>query len=359
MIRIRLTNSASKNAESVPGAVATGFPDHSIMTTKIWHAIEVEIARVAETAATTQLWTMNTTGVEVSEDASDFVTLRAYFDTAPDVENLRQQILRHLKLIDLPEFALRRVETMTIADQDWLSEWKKGWEPMPIGQRLMICPSWKLDQVAETDRVIIQIDPGMAFGTGTHETTRGCLQMLERYWPPNEESASLLDVGTGTGILAIAAAKLTLSSTKTHEENTKKADEPDNLRETSCDFVDKNFPENFRITAFDIDPEAIEVARENAEINQVADHIEIEVNKLSSFTGQEFDVVVANLTADVIIPLAAEFPATMKPSGTLIVSGILREQGEDVKSALSAEGFNLIEEKPDGEWVTMALTIRV
>lgn len=287
------------------------------MTNKIWHAVEVEIARVAETAATTQLWTMNTTGVEVSEDASDFVTLRAYFDATPDIEKLRRQILRHLKLIDLPDFALRRIESMTIADQDWLSEWKKGWEPMPIGQRLMICPSWKLDQVTDSDRIIIQIDPGMAFGTGTHETTRGCLEMLEKHWL----GGSLLDVGTGTGILAIAAIKL----------------HPD-----------------ARVTAFDIDPEAIEVARENAAINQVADHIEIEVNKLGSYAGQEFDLVLANLTADVIIPLAADFPAAMKPQSVLIVSGILREQGEDVKSALSAQGFNLIEEKPDGEWVTMA-----
>ncbi len=324
------------------------------MTTKIWHAIEVEIARVAETAATSQLWTMNTTGVEVSEDASDFVTLRAYFDTAPDLEKLRQQILYHLKLIDLPEFALRRVEAMTIADQDWLSEWKKGWEPMPIGQRLMVCPSWKLDQVAETDRVIIQIDPGMAFGTGTHETTRGCLEMLEKHW----QGGALLDVGTGTGILAIAAAKLALASTKTDKENTKEKTTASSLREPSCDFVGKNFPGNFRITAFDIDPEAIEVARENAAINQVADDIEIEVNKLGSYAGQEFDVVLANLTADVIIPLATDFPAAMKAQGALIVSGILREQGDDVKSALSAQGFNLIEEKPDGEWVTMAFRLQ-
>ncbi len=299
------------------------------MNMKIWHAIEVEIARVGEAAATAQLWAMNTTGVEVSEDASDFVTLRAYFDTEPDVEKLRQQILTNLKQLDLPEFALRRIEASTIADQDWMSEWKKGWEPLLIGQRLVIAPSWKLDQVTATDRVVIQIDPGMAFGTGTHETTRGCLEMLEKVWPSNEGSASLLDVGTGTGILAIAAFKLLALDAQT----------------------------NSRITAFDVDPEAIEVARENAEINQVADNIEIEVNKLSSYAGQEFDVVLANLTADVIIPLAADFPAAMKPAGTLIVSGILREQGEDVVAALSVHNFELIESKPDGEWVTMTFRL--
>ena len=151
------------------------------MNTKIWYAVEVEIAKVAEAAATAQLWALNTTGFEVSEDASDFVTLRAYFDSAPDVEKLRQNILNNLKLIDLPDFALRRVEASTIADQDWMSEWKKGWEPLVIGQKLVIAPSWKLDQVTVTDRVIIQIDPGMAFGTGTHETTRGCLELLEKH----------------------------------------------------------------------------------------------------------------------------------------------------------------------------------
>jgi len=302
------------------------------MNTKVWHAVEVEIARVAETAATSQLWALNTTGIEVSEDTSDFVTLRAYFDAAPDTAKLREQILHNLNAIALPEFALRRVEAMTIADQDWLSEWKKGWEPLVIGERLVIAPSWKLDQVEETDRVIIQIDPGMAFGTGTHETTRGCLEMLEKHWPPassNGESGALLDVGTGTGILAIAAVKL-------HPGG--------------------------RVTAFDVDPEAIEVARENAEINRVSDDIEIEVNKLSAYQGQEFDVVLANLTADVIIPLAPDFPAAMKPNATLpsvlIVSGILREQGDDVIAALQVQRFELIESKPDGEWVTMALRLR-
>ncbi|HYE72818.1 MAG TPA: 50S ribosomal protein L11 methyltransferase, partial [Blastocatellia bacterium] len=141
-------------------------------------------------------------------------------------------------------------------------------------------------------------------------------------WPPEPGTGSLLDVGTGTGILAIAAIKLAPGS---------------------------------RVAGFDVDPEAIEVANENAEINHVAEEIELEVNHLASFHGQEFDIVLANLTADVIIPLAAEFTQVIKPNGTLIVSGILREQGDEVKETLSAHGFDVIEEKPDGEWVTFAL----
>jgi len=289
------------------------------MSDKIWYAVEVEIARVGETAATTQLWAFNTTGVEISEDPNnpDFVTLRAYFNSAPDAEKLRERILRDLKMIGLPEFALRGITSLTVADQDWLAEWKKGYEPIAVGRSILVCPSWRRDQARNTDRVVIEIDPGMAFGTGTHETTRGCLEMLEKYW----KGGSLLDVGTGTGILAIGAIKLHPGS---------------------------------RVVGFDLDPEAVEVALENAAINGVADEIEIEVNKLSSYHGQEFDLVLANLTADVIIPLSPEFPQVLKPKGALIVSGVLREQADDVRAALESHHLRVIEIKPDGEWVTMA-----
>ncbi|HEX2489763.1 MAG TPA: 50S ribosomal protein L11 methyltransferase [Blastocatellia bacterium] len=288
----------------------------------IWHCVEVEIARIGETAATTQLWGLNTTGVEISEDANnpDFVTLRAYFNSAPDTEKLRERILRDLKLIGLPEFALRGITSLTVADQDWLAEWKKGYEPIAVGQSLLICPSWRRDQARNSDRIVIEIDPGMAFGTGTHETTRGCLELLEKYW----KGGSLLDVGTGTGILAIAAVKLRPGS---------------------------------RVVGFDLDPEAVEVALENAAINGVADEIEIEVNKLSSYQGQEFDLILANLTADVIIPLSPEFPQVLKPQGALIVSGVLREQTDDVRAALESHNLSLIEMMPEGDWMTMALQI--
>jgi ribosomal protein L11 methyltransferase len=292
------------------------------MSNMIWHCVEVEIARIGETAATTQLWGLNTTGVEISEDANnpDFVTLRAYFNSAPDTEKLRERILRDLKLIGLPEFALRGITSLTVADQDWLAEWKKGYEPIAVGQSLLICPSWRRDQARNSDRIVIEIDPGMAFGTGTHETTRGCLELLEKYW----KGGSLLDVGTGTGILAIAAVKLRPGS---------------------------------RVVGFDLDPEAVEVALENAAINGVADEIEIEVNKLSSYQGQEFDLILANLTADVIIPLSPEFPQVLKPQGALIVSGVLREQTDDVRAALESHNLSLIEMMPEGDWMTMALQI--
>jgi ribosomal protein L11 methyltransferase len=284
---------------------------------KVWYALELEIARVAEAAVASQLWAAGTTGIEISEDEPEMITLRAYFDAAPDEARMRESITHALSLVGLPAIALRALRGLTVADQDWLAEWKKGYAPISIGERLLISPSWKLDEVGETDRVIVQIDPGMAFGTGTHETTRGCLEMLEKYW----DGGALLDVGTGTGILAIAAAKLHPGA---------------------------------QVIGFDVDPEAIEVARENAEINGVVEALDLEVNKLSSYHGAEFDVILANLTADVLIALAPDFGEVAKSSGVLIASGVLREQEVDVVEALAPAGFSVIETKPDGEWVTIA-----
>jgi len=285
---------------------------------KIWYAIEAEIIREAEGVVAAQLWAAGTTGIEVSDERPDVITLRAYFGSPPDKDRTRAEISRGLRLASLPETALFRLENLAIPEQDWLSEWKKGYRPVAIGKRLLVTPSWIRDNDTERGRVVIQIDPGMAFGTGTHETTRGCLEMLEKYW----SGGALLDAGTGTGILAIAAAKL-------HPQS--------------------------RVVAFDVDPEAAEVALENARINGVGDEVEIAVDRISSFAGLDFDLTIANLTADVIIPIADDLRKTLKPAGLLIVSGILAEQGADVALALESHGLKTIETLPEGEWITQVL----
>lgn len=285
---------------------------------KIWHALELTFAKAAESAITPQLWNSGTTGLEVSEDKPDTVTIRAYFDAAPDLAKVEQDIHKALDFLHLPPTALQRLEALTIADQDWLTEWKKGYEPMNIGTRWLVTPSWKRDQVTANDRIVIEIDPGMAFGTGTHETTRGCLELLEKYW----KGGSLLDVGTGTGILAIAAIKA-------HPQAS--------------------------VIGFDVDPEAIIVAEENAQINGVAEAVTLETNRLAFYVGQQFDVVLANLTADVVAPLVTQLFQVVKSHGVLIVSGILLEQRDDIVHTLLSSGFSLLEMKPDGEWITIAL----
>jgi ribosomal protein L11 methyltransferase len=201
-----------------------------------------------------------------------------------------------------------------IADRDWLDEWKKSWQPVEIGRRFVIAPPWTEIPDAH-DRILIRIEPGMAFGTGTHETTRLCLALLEKYF----EGGSFLDVGTGTGILAIAAAKL--------------------------------FP-GARVEACDTDPDAITIARENAKLNGVA-HIGFRVGTINEATSSA-DCVCANLTADTISQL---LPLLLGVTcGRLIFSGILESQMESVLDELKEHGVEEpVEIRNDGEWVALVL----
>jgi ribosomal protein L11 methyltransferase len=201
------------------------------------------------------------------------------------------------------------------ADQDWLGEWKKSWTPVAAGKQFLIAPPWSEINDAN-DRIVIRIEPGMAFGTGTHETTRLCLSALEKYF----DGGSLLDVGTGTGILAIAAAKL--------------------------------FPDA-RIEACDTDAEAVAIAVENARLNGVAKNISFRVGSVSASTTSAA-MVCANLTADVIVKL---LPALVGATcGRLILSGILEEQQPQVVDALRAQGIVSDPEiTQDGEWVAVVV----
>jgi ribosomal protein L11 methyltransferase len=193
-----------------------------------------------------------------------------------------------------------------------MEKWKEGFEPVLIGERLMIAPSWKLPAGAGVRRVV-RVDPGMAFGTGTHDTTRMCLEAIERHW----RGGSMLDVGTGTGILAIAAAKLGGGS---------------------------------RILGIDLDPVAVEVARENVLINEVADLVEIGEGQPGKPSGQMFDMVVANLTAEVIIDLMADLAGCLAEPGLLILSGILNELRPDVEQRAIDSRLEIIERRQSNEW---------
>jgi ribosomal protein L11 methyltransferase len=286
---------------------------------KVWHAVELEILRVAEQTVSAHLWIAGTNGIEFSDGEPDKLVLRAYFDSLQDENALRDQLVAALRAAGIASTALRSMKALTVADEDWLSEWKKGYSPVAIGKRLLVAPSWRIDEIADPDRVVVQIDPGMAFGTGTHETTRGCLEMLDTHW----KGGTLLDVGTGTGILAIAAMKLA--------------------------------PNSSRIVGFDIDPEAIEVAIENAAINGVGEGVVFEVNNLAAYEGQDFDAATANLTAGVLITLAPIFRGVVRPQGILIASGILVEQSDDVQKVFQLQGFRTVEEKIDGEWITLRM----
>ena len=254
-------------------------------------------------------------GTELENDFDQLQRATGYFAEAPDRERVRAELADALRIYSLPSSAVRNMSLREVEDQDWLGEWKKSWQPVAVGERFLIAPPWS-EIKDDVERLVIRIEPGMAFGTGTHETTRLCLAALERHFT----GGSLLDVGTGTGILAIAAAKLA----------------PDAGAE-----------------ACDTDAEAVAIAAENARLNGVADRIKFSVGTVTESTASA-DVVCANLTADVIVPL---LPALLGATcGQLILSGILETQVEFVSNALHQNGVDtLLEVNQDGEWVAIVV----
>lgn len=279
-------------------------------TEKTWQLLTVTVARAAEETASALLFDAGTTGIITLEETDDAIKLGAYFDAHTDAEAIARDLAAAFAAAGIRS-SLISIRITAIADQDWMQKWKEGFAPIDIGERLVIAPSWRLPEA--TERIVIQIDPGMAFGTGTHETTRMCLELIEARW----RGGRLLDVGTGTGILAIAASKLAPGA---------------------------------EITAIDIDPLAVEVAGENMEINRAAGAIDIREGQPDQYAGGAFDVVVANLTAEVIIALMADLAGCMAASGTMILSGILTTLAADVERALHEAGMGVLERRQAGEW---------
>ena len=279
-----------------------------------WWLLTVTIARDMEEFASTLLFESGSTGIVTLREAEDRLTLGAYFESRIDAGGVEKALEAAFTRIG-QQRSLIEFSVANVPGQDWMQKWKEGFEAVNVGERFIVSPSWKLPE-DNHGRIVIQIDPGMAFGTGTHETTRLCLEAIERYW----KGGSLLDVGTGTGILAIAAAQL----------------EP-----------------GARVLAIDVDPLAIEVARENVAINGVSDSIELSEAQPRDLAGRSFDVVVANLTAEVIVDLTRDLADCLASNGSLILSGILTEFEVDVERALTADAFSVIDRREAGEWCAL------
>lgn len=204
-----------------------------------------------------------------------------------------------------------------VNEEDWANAWKEFFKPQRVGERIVIKPSWESWDAAPND-VVVQLDPGMAFGTGHHSTTRLCLRALEDLVTPG---ARVADVGTGSGILAVAATLLGASD----------------------------------VFATDIDPLAVQIARENVSLNGVADRVTVADSDAPPVDGT-FDIVVANILADVILDLRDGLKAAVKPDGgLLVVSGIIEHRAEDVRRGLAEIGFAHIETREEGDWVAILL----
>ena len=242
------------------------------------------------------------------------VQVKAWFsrDALPQVLSaLREQ----LSLLREDAYGALSVSTQGVREEDWAENWKQYYKPFRLGEHMVVKPTWE-PWDAQAGDLIIEIDPGMAFGTGTHETTAMCVQLIEKYY----RGGTLLDVGTGSGILAIAAARLGAKG----------------------------------IVAVDIDPDAVRVARENVAHNGLQDAIEVRKGDLLQGLSQRFDFAVANILAPVICLLAAPLKAHLTPGGRFVCSGIIAEAEDEVRAALLNAGYTIDETARKGDWVAFA-----
>ena len=212
-----------------------------------------------------------------------------------------------------------KIELADCAEEDWRNNWKKYFSPLDVGSKLTIVPSW-YENYDTNGRIALNIDPGLAFGTGGHETTRLCLEMCEKYMKPGD---TVLDVGCGSGILGIAAL-LTGAS---------------------------------KAVGVDIDEVAVRTAKENAELNGVADRFTAIHGSFTDKVSGKFDIVLANIVADAIIFLSKGVRGFMKDDAVYIMSGIIDTRADEVKQEVS-KYFDIIEEHLDGGWVCLAAKIK-
>jgi ribosomal protein L11 methyltransferase len=285
--------------------------------TKYWRLLTAKLLPRVVEGVSSRLFELGATGLIILEETAETITIGAYFDQDSPVNEIPNMLKSEFENAG-DEKAVQSAVLSEVEDQDWMQKWKEGFEPVEIGDRLVIAPSWKLPREPNT-RILVQIDPGMAFGTGSHESTRLCLESLERHW----QGKRLLDVGAGTGILSIAAALLVPGS---------------------------------RVTAIDIDPDAVTIARENVIKNGVEESVEVVYGQAGDLKARSFDLVVANLTAESIISIAPDLIRRLVPGGILIVSGILTALTEDVERCLSALGLRTLERRNSGEWSSLTLT---
>lgn len=280
-----------------------------------WLEITIDIDSSARDACSAFLMDMGCDGV-VSEDFEDDV-MKAYLPKEQDFESIKKSLETFLdNLAELfPDIPTPILDIKEIANQDWGTSWRSFFYLEKITDNLMILPAWE----AMPDPIkchVIRIDPGTAFGTGKHETTRMCLQAIEENKP--DKPWTMLDVGTGSGILSVYGAMLGAEE----------------------------------ITAIDIDPEAVRWAKKNIELNEIPIEINLSTTTLEEIDNQ-YDIVVANLIKNTILELNPLFPKVLAPEGLIIFSGILKEQIDMIEEDISKYGLIKKGERIMGEWACL------
>ncbi len=248
------------------------------------------------------------------ENMPEDVLVHAWFDPEDRWSEKLSDIVASLEALRLryPGYGSLRLESKTVPNEDWGENWKAFYHSIRAGKKLVIKPSWE-NYSPMPGESVIEMDPGMAFGSGYHDTTVLCLSLLEDRLRPGSR---VIDVGTGSGILAIGAALLGAED----------------------------------VLAVDIDPDAVRVARQNAEINRVADRIRIREGDLLDHVDEICDVCVANIIADIIGRLAGPLKDHIRPGGLFICSGIILERSGEIRTVLENAGYEILEERSTEEW---------
>ena len=291
-IRLTVSKTDAEAAEAVATMIAEGgiyIEDYS--------DIEEQVEQIAHVDLIEQ---------ELLDKPRDTVIIHMYLEPgASPVETLALIAVR-MEAAGIPYTS----ETEGVEQEDWQNGWRKYYHPMDVGQRLAVVPSW---QDYETSRVKLILDPGLAFGTGGHETTNLCLEVLDERVKGGER---VLDIGTGSGILAIAALKLGAAVAE----------------------------------GVDIDPVAVRTAGENAALNGVADKLTVLVGDLSDKASGKYDIITANIVANAIMSLAPAVPGLMADDAVFIASGIIDSRKDEVIAALEAAGLAVLEVKEKRGW---------
>ena len=235
---------------------------------------------------------------------SDVVELTAF----PEDEEMAKNLINLLKSIDNTKSSY-----LIKDDEDWANNWKKYYHQVPVGDKLLIKPSWEDLEDEFKDRLIVEIDPGMAFGTGTHETTYMCLEALEKYVKDDDV---VFDVGCGSGILGIAAAKLGAKE----------------------------------IVAVDLDEKCVETSIENAKLNNVSDKMEVHLGNLLDVVDGTANIIVSNIIAEIITGLVFDLREHLVPNGIFIASGIIEEKIQMVVDELERNEFEILDIKKKNGW---------
>ncbi|HHW00506.1 MAG TPA: 50S ribosomal protein L11 methyltransferase [Clostridiaceae bacterium] len=249
------------------------------------------------------------------------VNIMAYFDSEVNKENLKNLINEKLRFISEFLDVGKGFSGMSeVNDEDWANAWRKYYKPFHLSERIVVKPSWEDFNAGDKD-IVIELDPGMAFGTGTHETTKMCAVLVDKYIKKDDV---VMDIGCGTGILSIVAAKLGASE----------------------------------IVAVDIDEVAVKVTKENCRINGTDHVVNAFQGTIKDIKDIKADLIVANIIADVIIDMAKDVSDYLKTDGLFITSGIIKERKQQVIEEYQKCGFFLAESMETGEWVAMVFKCR-